>query len=94
MNINSQTSEYLAKLGVVISFNTLDNIYNFEKIDDPEEYAQAMGYSFIPPKLESDAHALDCIRYIDMITLYDEQLTQDDREIIVEDCYKVTRLMC
>jgi len=82
---NNLTVEYLAKLGITITFNTLDNTFEYQKIDDPIEYAQAMGYSFTPPTLSGDKAAYDILRYIDLITSGDEDLTQEERELILKE---------
>ena len=45
------------KLGFCISFNTDNNCYEVQKIDDPEMWVQDNKYDFIIPTLKNDDEA-------------------------------------
>lgn len=81
------TELYLAKQGVLIAISSETGFLEAQKIDVPEEYAWEMDLDFIPPTLESDEIALDIVHNISDITLDDDTLTEEEREIIIEDCF-------
>lgn len=85
--MNDLTQTYLAKQGVLIAINSETGLLEAQKIDVPEEFAWEMDLDFIPPTLESDDEALDIIYNISDITLDDDTITEDEREIIIEDCF-------
>lgn len=90
--ISRITTTYLAKLGVLVCLRLEDDLIYFERIDEPEQVALDMELCFIPKKLNSDEEALEIVFAISDITLDDETITTNMREIIIEDCYNLIAL--
>lgn len=83
------TITYLAKLGVLISYQAQTGLISIEKIDEPNQIALDMELCFIPKTLKSDTEAMGIVYNISDITLDDETITTELREIIVEDCWTI-----
>jgi hypothetical protein len=91
--MNRITRSYLASKGVLFAVNGETGLLEVQRIDDPHSFALDEELHFIPPYLESDEVALDVVYNISAITLDDESISSEMREIIVEDCFDVVAFL-
>jgi hypothetical protein len=88
-NISKTTQNYLFSKGITLSLNSETGLMEVQRIDEPETFAIENELHYIPPFLESDDKALDIVSNISEITLNDETINNDIREIIIEDCFEI-----
>jgi hypothetical protein len=81
------TEQYLAKLGVLIAYNTESELTEPQKIDDVQSFKDDFGLDFMPTQLDSDDDAMEIVHNISQITLEDDTLTESERTEIIENCY-------
>lgn len=89
MQISKTTTNYLASKGVLIDINAETGFLEPQKIDDPNNFALSMELHFIPPSLKSDDEAYEIVCNISDITLDDETISSEIREVIIEDCWDI-----
>jgi hypothetical protein len=85
--------EYLAFLGVVESTNENGEI-EVQRIDDPLSFALENNLPQIPSTLSSDQEAKDIWSNLDNILLSDIQVSEDMRQVIMEDHLKEWEYVC
>lgn len=82
--MNKLTFNYLATLGVILATDEKGNS-QWQRIDDPEDFAMCYELPFLPALLSSDRGASDIIENISLIVEEDGNISDSMKALILSD---------